>query len=79
MSKIVKEGLGKPMNPQLMRDMVSISNNSIITVNATRILSENLEGSDLRAIQEWISLVKREQNNNKNRNLGFGNPNIRRY
>lgn len=79
MGKIVKEGLNKPINPNLLRDMVSISNNSDMTNLAARILSEKLDENDLRAIQQWISLAKREKTYDTGRNRGFGNPNFKRY
>lgn len=78
MSKIVKEGLNQRMHPELLRDMVSLSNNSVITNNVARILSENLDGNDLIAVREWLKLAKREQSNNSKPNFGFGNP-TKRY
>lgn len=51
----------KNTNIELLRDMVSISNNSIITNAAAKILSNSLSSNELKEVLNWIKIAKREK------------------
>lgn len=71
----------------LLANMIEISNDSVVTNNAARIISENIDGNDIETIKSWISLVKTEVYEQKTVNakidyeksLGFGTSLFKRY
>ena len=48
-----------------LHQLVSVSNNSIITNNVLRIVNEKLTPEELKEFENWLRIVKQEQQSNK--------------
>jgi len=55
MKKLVKESLNESFgpHPELIRQLVKLSNNSRLTKEAALILSANLSGEEMNRFLEW--------------------------
>ena len=49
-----KPGENKPADVELLRGMVSLSNNSRLTQDTARLLTNKLDAKELRELKEWI-------------------------
>lgn len=78
-TKIVAESIST--NGELLRQMIQLSNNSQLTNQAASLLSNKLEKADMALLLQWMYHANRENNHKQqaNKNLGFGNPNFKRY
>ena len=56
-----KTGEKVPVNADLLRHMIHLSNNSIITNKTAAMLSQKLEKEDLIKLTEWFYLARREE------------------
>jgi len=75
-----KTGENKPTNIDLLRQMIKISNNSVLTNQLANLLSNKLDKIDMIKLIEWLKHANREQEHKNNgKQLGFGNPNIKRW
>jgi len=79
-TKIVSESI-KSTNTELLRQMIQLSNNSQLTNQTANLLSNKLEKEDMSLLMQWMYHANRENNHKQqsNKNLGFGNPNFKRY
>jgi len=52
--KVTESAEYKPTNPQLLRQMVQLSNNSRLTQEAAVLLSQKLDDDEMRRLLDWF-------------------------
>ena len=55
-----RTGETKLTNQELQREMIQISNNSILTRSTVNMLSQKLNDSEIRELIEWVRHAKRQ-------------------
>lgn len=71
-----KTGENSAPNTELLRQMVKLSNNSAMTYDAAKLLTNKLQKNEMPKLLEWMYHANRQ---NETKNLGFGNPNFKRW
>jgi len=71
-----RTGESKPANINLLREMVKISRNSLLTQSTAKLITNKLSKTELNSLMEWFYLANRQQNN---KNKGFVNTNFNHY
>ena len=58
-----KPGENKPANINLLREMINVSNNSRLTMDAAKMLTNNLDDKELKELMEWLRHANRQISN----------------
>ena len=58
-----KPGENKPANIDLLREMINVSNNSRLTMDAAKLLTNKLDANELRELMSWFRHANRQISN----------------
>jgi hypothetical protein len=61
--KTPKPGENKPANINLLREMINVSNNSRLTMDAAKMLTNSLDEKELKELMEWLRHANRQISN----------------
>lgn len=53
----------KPANIELLREMINVSNNSRMTMDAAKLLTNKLDANELRELMDWFRHANRQISN----------------
>jgi len=58
-----KPGENKPANTELLREMINVSNNSRMTMDAAKLLTNKLSTKELSELMVWFKHANRQISN----------------